>query len=108
MGLSTFSKWLFYDLADPRIRDYAFFGNPVPLLLVVGLSILLCLKIIPHFMQNRRPMKFRFIWMYKVSSILISMYIVVRGWKIWMNFNLRCEPMDYSRSEEAMTVLNFK
>lgn len=103
--LRSWYSWLFYDIADPRSRDFAFLGSPVPMILFYGSYLILCMKIIPRFMENRKPIRLQqSSWILECVCFLMSLFFVIRGWKIWMKFNWRCEPIDFSRSEEAMEV----
>lgn len=107
---STSSNWyqkLFYDFADPRVRNFVFFGDPVPILSCYIFYIILCRLIIPMAMKDQKSLKLK-----KFSLILnflifgISIYFLIKVGKFWLNYNLRCQPVDYS--DEAIEVkLNF-
>lgn len=102
--LKNWFSWAFYEMADPRSRDFAFIGNPLPMILFYGFYLILCMKILPNFMKNRKPIRFKQVWILEVVCFVMSLFFIIRGWKIWTNYNFRCEPLDFSRSKDAMEV----
>lgn len=98
-------NWLFYDLADPRIRDYLFFGNPLLIFSIYLFYLIFCIKILPYLMKNREPMTLKWTsWALENLIFNISTFFMMKFGKIWMNFNWRCEAMDESKSEEVIWV----
>lgn len=105
--MSILFEWhhkIFYDLADPRVRDYKLFGSIAPMTIAYGFYIVIIYKIFPLFMKNREPIIFKHSWILESVLFLNSAFFVVRGWKHWKNYDWRCQPFDNSTSVEALEV----
>jgi GNS1/SUR4 family len=108
MELNNLSSWLFYDLADPRIRDKTFMGSPLPIITWV-LTYVALTRILKEFMKNRKPfvMKVPFI-MFGLFNVAANVFFVIYSAPYWFGkYNWRCEPLDTSNSQDALRVNDY-
>jgi GNS1/SUR4 family len=99
-------RGVFYDLADPRIRDRPFMGSPWPLI-VYTICYVALVGFLRHWMEPRNPYRFR-----KLSIVLYSFYcfsnafIFIKIWPYWITkYTLGCEVLDTSNSADALQVI---
>lgn len=64
-------------------------------------------KLGPHWMRNREPFDIRWLMVaYNSLMVMVSCYLTwklgVHGW--FGKYNYRCQPVDYSDSEDAIGV----
>lgn len=99
---------LFYEHADPRIRDRLFMGSPFNLCFFYLCYVVVIVYVIPTFMENRKPFNFTKMWNFvDVLIFLMSGYITIGSCYIWFfRFNWLCQPIDRSDSFDAILVLN--
>lgn len=98
----------FYENADVRIRDRPFMGSPYALIFAYFCYILLITKILPKFMENRKPVDYTK-YMTIVDGILCtrSAYFLVNGSFVWISYySWTCQPIDLSGSWEADLMMN--
>jgi hypothetical protein len=91
---------LFYDNADPRIRDKLFMGSPIEIVLAYLCYVFLITYILPKFMENRKPFDFKKLYGY-VDKILflVESYFLCWGLFGWIFvYNWICQPFDNSES----------
>lgn len=99
---------IFYDSADPRIRDFIFMGDPSLIVSVYVIYALLCRCVIPRVMKNREPFRLAWAsWLLKNVIFNIAIFFAVNLAKIWFNSNWKCEAIDDSVTEEAKNVRIF-
>jgi GNS1/SUR4 family len=104
---SGWIRVIFYDLADPRIRDKPFMGSPWPIT-VFSISFLTLIGFLRHWMKHRKPFKLR-MFSIVLQSLLLSLNIFgfLKGWPYWTSkYSWRCEPLDTSNSADALQVIS--
>lgn len=102
-----FINFIFYDNADPRIRDKFFMGNPFPIIFTT-LILLTFLRVLNEFMKRRKEG-------FKLEKL--SLYVTIFYWFMSVYFfyklsrdayfngySLRCEPVDPSPVGKPMEV----
>ncbi|CAG9829107.1 unnamed protein product [Diabrotica balteata] len=99
----------FYNLADPRVKNWFMMENPFPTLGIIGVYLLLVLQILPNFMKNRKPMELtkiiRFYNIFQVVACVAIMYrILTSGW-IQGEYSIGCSPIDYSNKPNPVKLL---
>jgi elongation of very long chain fatty acids protein 7 len=98
-------NYYFYDQADPRIRDRVFMGSP--LLLIAWTWVYLVLVVfLRKWMRKREAFNIRCASIaYYAYMFVVSCYVFAGVLPYWIfKYNLRCEPLDRSNSEEALRV----
>lgn len=101
----------FYDNADPRLRDWPLMGSPVPIISIYLIYVLVILKILPKFMENRKPLDYKK-FMLIVDMILCarSSYFTYLGIEAWFfyAYSWRCQPKftDPNIAQSHKEVLN--
>ncbi|XP_015185206.1 PREDICTED: elongation of very long chain fatty acids protein 7-like [Polistes dominula] len=99
--------FLFYELSDPRTRDWFMISSPVP-----GLSILIGYHYFirswgPKYMEHRKPFQIKNILViYNFMQVLLSIWMF---WEAldgaWLrNYSFKCEPVDFSNKPEALRI----
>jgi len=106
------SLYLAYDdilsKGDPRVASLPLMSSPLPTI-AICLSFVLVVKVLgPALMRNRQPYQLsRTLVVYNAIQVLISTYLfyesAMSGWLT--GYSYRCQPVDYSRSPEAMRTL---
>ncbi|KAG7199833.1 hypothetical protein KM043_017665 [Ampulex compressa] len=102
-----FYNFLFFDLADPRTKNWFLMSSPVP-----GFIILCCYFYFvrswgPRHMEHRKP--------YQLKNILLLYNFLQVCFSSWMfyeasdaawlgKYSWKCEPVDYSNSPEALRI----
>ncbi|CAG9799105.1 unnamed protein product [Chironomus riparius] len=93
--------------SDPRTSDWLFMSSPFPTIWICILYVYIVKEVGPNIMKNRKPFKLKYILiLYNLAQVILSFYIFWEGLTIcWLwNYNWRCEPVDFSRSETAMRI----
>jgi len=89
---------IFYNNADDRIRDKIFMGSPYILILIYLFYVLFIVKILPKFMENRKPLNYD-VLMSSLDAILcvVACYFFLHALFAWMYlYNWTCQPIDQS------------
>nr|CAD7195081.1 unnamed protein product [Timema douglasi] len=90
--------FVFFKLADPRVKDWPLIGSPVYLLVIVALYLFFVLVAGPKFMENRRPYNLKkIIAVYNILQVLANAYLfygtLTSGWTD--KIGLGCYPIKY-------------
>nr|CAD7409888.1 unnamed protein product [Timema poppensis] len=90
--------FVFFKLADPRVKDWPLIGSPVYLLVIVALYLFFVLVAGPKFMENRRPYDLKkIIAVYNILQVLANAYLfygtLTSGWTD--KIGLGCYPIKY-------------
>lgn len=99
----------FYAKADPRIRDNLFMGSPLPTLIICFSYLYVVKKVLPDYMENRKPFNTRRIMLANnLWLFLASIYFFYQASSLaWLaTYNWRCEPLDTSTSPAAIAIVN--
>ncbi|XP_001600048.1 elongation of very long chain fatty acids protein AAEL008004 [Nasonia vitripennis] len=93
--------------SDPRVNDWFLMSSPWPTL-AICLSYAYFSKVLgPKLMENRKPFDLRkvMIW-YNLFEVVFSSWLfyecLASGWG--GDYSFRCQPVDYSRSPQAMRM----
>lgn len=105
--LIAWYKYINYDLADPRTKDYLLMSTPWPGLTLIGFYIYFIYNLGPRLMEKRQPFKlYRIMQIYNVTQIILNALLfykaLTEGWL--GEFNYFCEPIDYSNTPKAIKV----
>jgi len=95
--------------SDPRVEDYFMMSTPWPSLIICCIYLYVVVDLGPRFMENRKAFEMRnFMVFYNLAMVALSTYIFVEfalsGW--FAGYSLGCQPVDYSRSPQAMRMVN--
>jgi hypothetical protein len=104
--LKSTSHVFFYENADPRVRDKFLMGSPLPLL-IICFGFVIMVKYGKKFMKNRKALNTRTaLDLSNVSVLLIEIYLFCRSleFAIRTNYNLKCEPLNRSKSGTGLEV----
>lgn len=105
----SFASWyheIFYNRADPRVRDKWLMGDPLPIVLFYSFYIVLITYILPKYMKNRKPLNVeKPAIMLNVLIFFVNLYFVIVGTVNWLPiFNFRCQPLDLTESRIGLLV----
>ncbi|CAC5408130.1 ELOVL7 [Mytilus coruscus] len=94
--------------ADPRVDGWFMMSTPLPSL-VICLLYLAIVKLGPTIMADRKPIDLKKILLvYNLGMVGLSTYCFLEfnfaGWLA--GYSLGCQPVDYSRSPQALRMLN--
>lgn len=92
---------------DHRTNHWPLISSPVPGLTIIGLYLYFVGSWGPKYMANRKPFKLeRTLVIYNFLQVIVSTYLFVEGLDgAWLRkYNWRCEPVDFSETDEAMRV----
>lgn len=95
--------------SDPRVADWPLMSSPLPTV-AACVCYAACAKWLgPRLMEHRKPMQLRSVLVfYNLVQTVFSAWIfyeyLMSGW--WGHYDLRCQPVDYSRSPLAMRMAN--
>ncbi|XP_052090460.1 elongation of very long chain fatty acids protein AAEL008004-like [Mytilus californianus] len=94
--------------ADPRVDGWFMMSTPWPSL-VICLLYLAIVKLGPTIMANRKPIDLKKVLLvYNLGMVGLSTYCFLEfnfaGWLA--GYSLGCQPVDYSRSPQALRMLN--
>lgn len=92
--------------ADPRVEDWFMMSSPWPSL-VICLLYFAIVKMGPTIMANRKPVEMRNVLLiYNLCMVCLSTYCFLEfnlsGW--FAGYSLQCQPVDYSRSPQAVRM----
>lgn len=103
----------FYDdllsKADPRVDGYFMMSSPLASLIVCVAYVYIVQVALPRFMEKRAPLELRTLMIaYNFAMVALSGYIFMEfalaGW--FAGYSLQCQPVDYSRSPQAIRMVN--
>ncbi|KAK9871693.1 hypothetical protein WA026_014143 [Henosepilachna vigintioctopunctata] len=100
-------KYLFEDLADPRVQNWFLMNSPFGILTIVGGYLYFTLYFGPKYMENRKPYELtRVMIFYNFLQMLLSAYIMLDHLdSSWLGrYSWRCQPVDYSWTPHALRV----
>lgn len=105
-SLSSWYHEIFYEKADPRIRDRWLMGDPIQLICIYTFYVIFIKYILPWIMRDRKPVNIDKAAIVLNSALLLScIYFVCEAFPHWVfEFSWRCQPIDWSESEIAMKV----
>ncbi|XP_069361632.1 very long chain fatty acid elongase 7-like [Maniola hyperantus] len=100
---------VFYERADPRVKDWSLMTSPWQLVSII-VSYLTVIKLLPFLMHDRRPYDLRTVikWynvLQIVSNVVVTWGIMTSGWTTTYHFG--CMLPDYSMNPEALRMLRF-
>lgn len=90
----------FYDHADERIRDKFLMGSPYAIIFIYVTYVLIILKILPRFFEDRKPLNYqKIITCLDVVLTMRSSYFLIHGIYLWFYvYDWVCQPNDKSGS----------
>lgn len=100
---------IFISFADPRVDSFPLMSSPLPTLLICVSYYLIVKKIGPYLMRDRAPYKLNNLLIaYNLFQVLFSAYLFYEwGMSGWFGkYSYRCQPVDYSMSDEAVRMLS--
>ncbi|XP_050682698.1 elongation of very long chain fatty acids protein [Leptidea sinapis] len=102
---------LFYDRADPRVKDWLLMTSPWPLFWIIATYLCLVKLVLPPYMANRRPYHLRSIirWynvLQIVANAVVTYGILTSGWTTTYA-SYGCILPDFSDNPEALRMLRF-
>lgn len=105
----TFLTWyheLFYEKADPRIRDKWLMGDPLQIFSIYIFYVIFIKYILPWIMRDRKPVNIdKAAITLNTVLFLTCVFFVVESIPYWFfNFSWRCQPIDWSENESAVKV----
>lgn len=94
--------------ADPRVAEWPLMDSPWPSFVICGLYLVL-VKMGPTIMGDRKPFCLRNVLIvYNLGMVVLSTYIFIElclsGW--FTTYSYGCQPVDYSRSPQALRMAN--
>ncbi|XP_026472037.1 elongation of very long chain fatty acids protein AAEL008004-like [Ctenocephalides felis] len=104
---TSYWDYLFEELADPRTNSWPLIGSPVPGLTILGVYLFFVLNWGPKYMAHRKPYEMQgLLIVYNLLQVLLSIFLFYEGLDAaWLTkYSWKCEPVDYSNSEEAMRI----
>ncbi|KAL7013694.1 hypothetical protein ACKWTF_015532 [Chironomus riparius] len=99
---------IFYERADPRIRDRLLMGNPLPIVSIYAFYIIFIKYLLPRFMRDRKPIDIEIPGIVLTTVLFFnSLYFFILASEPWLFvYNWRCEPMDYSYTDLALRAVD--
>ncbi|XP_022816467.1 elongation of very long chain fatty acids protein AAEL008004-like [Spodoptera litura] len=97
--------YIFYDLCDPRTRDWS--PSPVVVYTIIPFYLYFCNKLGPQLMKDQKPFKLkRLIMIYNIFQIIASGYIVYLGlYSGWFStYSWTCQPVDETDNPTSRTM----
>jgi len=93
---------------DPRLKQYLFMENPVPMTVTLICYLFFVLVAGPRIMANRKPFQLKeAMIVYNFALVALSIFIVyeflMSGWIT--TYTWRCDPVDYSDSPEGLRMV---
>ncbi|XP_041976153.1 elongation of very long chain fatty acids protein-like [Aricia agestis] len=94
--------------SDPRVKDWFLMSSPLPTLSICLTYVFIVKFLGPKLMQNRKPFDLQnvLIW-YNLFQVIFSCWLfyesIISGW--FTTYSFRCQPVDYSRSPQAMRTV---
>ncbi|XP_055527088.1 elongation of very long chain fatty acids protein 1-like [Wyeomyia smithii] len=104
-GLGNMYSFLVYDLADHRTMDLPLLHNPVWIASCLSLYLLLVLRLVPKWMEDRKPFQLRELSIiydaFQICGSATSIYLFFKhGWR-W-DFFWECKGPDFSNDEHSI------
>lgn len=103
-----FWHFLFYDLADPRTRDWFLISSPIPGASIIIGYLYFVLSWGPRYMEHRKPYKLKnTLVVYNFLQILVSTWLFWEGFTgalLNESYNWKCEPVDFSYTPYALRI----
>jgi elongation of very long chain fatty acids protein 7 len=95
--------------ADPRVENFFMMSSPLSSLIICVLYVYIVESVLPRYMDSRPPYELRNILIiYNFAMVVLSGYIFMEfalsGW--FAGYSLQCQPVDYSKSPQAMRMVN--
>ncbi|KAI1280912.1 putative protein for very long chain fatty acid elongation [Halotydeus destructor] len=97
------------DSGDVRVKDWPLVQSPLPTISFC-LSYVLFVKVIgPRWMKGKEPLNIRWLMVaYNFVMVAVSIWLFwklgIHGW--FGKYDYRCQPVDYSGSEDAINMAN--
>ncbi|XP_033215082.1 elongation of very long chain fatty acids protein 7-like isoform X1 [Belonocnema kinseyi] len=106
MGLAKTFNYYYYEMADPRVKDWPLMGNLCPTLLILASYVYFVFECGPRFMKNRPAYELNtFIRLYNMFQITANAYIVYEILAVYPDAAaLRCCTVDYSLNPDAIKI----
>lgn len=113
MEVNDFFAWyrqVFYDKADPLIRDKLFMGSPLLIVLIYVSYVITFVFVLPKIMENRKAIDCK-----KFSDVLdfivliVSLYFLGASSYAWLGgqFNWHCQPIHVNDIEKDKLQAQF-
>uniref|UniRef100_A0A8D8DA39 Elongation of very long chain fatty acids protein n=2 Tax=Culex pipiens TaxID=7175 RepID=A0A8D8DA39_CULPI len=104
-GFADLYRVLVHDLADDRVKHLPMVHSPLWILSCLGIYLLLVLRTVPKWMQNRKPFRLKsLIIVYDSVQIVgngFSLFLFYKhGWS-WRYF-YECRSPDFSNNEQSL------
>ncbi|XP_038114287.1 elongation of very long chain fatty acids protein [Culex quinquefasciatus] len=97
----------FVENQDERTTGWFLSGSMTPLIIILVTYLYFCLYAGPRYMAKRKPFKLEGVLIaYNAIQVVLSIWLVYEGIMGGWNgvYNLRCQPVDYSRDPLAMRM----
>lgn len=97
----------FVENQDERTTGWFLSGSMTPLIIILVTYLYFCLYAGPRYMAKRKPFKLEGVLIaYNAIQVVLSIWLVYEGIMGGWNgvYNLRCQPVDYSRDPVAMRM----
>ncbi|CAH1373746.1 unnamed protein product [Tenebrio molitor] len=101
-------NYVFYDLGDPRVKNWAPISSPLPTLFLIGIYLLLVYVVLPRHMATKNPYSLKtVIYYYNIFQIVACATLI---YKIVTpltepSYVIKCEHFSYSLSTRSMKRL---
>ncbi|KAG5875867.1 hypothetical protein JTB14_037867 [Gonioctena quinquepunctata] len=96
--------------SDLRVEKWKMVGGPAPTIYILIGYLFLVLKVLPKFMENRKPFDITpLIRIYNISQVgfcCILIYMLCSAGWLQGEYSFGCQAVDYSNSPNAMQQLN--
>lgn len=106
-SIVRYYNYLFYDLSDPRTRDWFLLTSPLPALGLLIAYLYFVLSWGPRQMEQRKPFKLNNILVvYNFFQVLLSLWLFIEALDAaWLrHYNWICEPVDTSNDPQALRI----
>ncbi|XP_051173267.1 elongation of very long chain fatty acids protein 4-like [Leptopilina boulardi] len=107
MGPMEIINYYYYELADPRIRDWFFMNSIWYLIIITLIYILMVFKLAPAYMKNRPAYKLNtYIKCYNLFQIFSNAYIVINISLCYPFLrSFECRPIVYNTDPCSMMIV---
>ncbi|XP_012265643.1 elongation of very long chain fatty acids protein AAEL008004-like [Athalia rosae] len=102
-----FYQHLFFDIADPRTKDWFLMSSPVPGASIMFGYLYFVLSWGPRHMEHRKPYQLKNVLIvYNLLQVILSSWLFYEGLDAaWLTkYSWKCEPVDYSDTPHARRV----
>ncbi|XP_016845633.1 elongation of very long chain fatty acids protein AAEL008004 isoform X2 [Nasonia vitripennis] len=106
-SLVKFYHKVFWDLSDPRTRDWFLLTSPIPGIGIMVAYLYFVLSWGPRHMEHRKPFVLKHtLVIYNFFQVLLSFWLFYEGLEgAWLrHYSWKCEPVDFSNSPHALRV----